>query len=213
MVRGLFRRDEQDVVLSILERSIVFLTPDRIDAVLRGREFLHSAWTLANLYLSSVGAELLSDDAPRIVGMSEGTECFVTVEYFADTENPFADFVVHEAAHVFHNCKRERVGLRATRRREWLLDVDFRKRETFAYACEAYGRILERAKRPAERSALAEEAARIGPPAESVEPGEYASILREAAGARNGWRRILAGCAPARPSRIRSTGRTDSSHS
>jgi len=33
------------------------------------------------------------------------------------------------------------VGLPETNQREWLLDIDFRKRET--YACEAYSRILE----------------------------------------------------------------------
>ena len=30
---------------------------------------------------------------------------------------------------------RDTVGLSVTRRREWLLDIDYRKRETFAYAC------------------------------------------------------------------------------
>lgn len=57
-------------------------------------------------------------------------------------QDPFADYVVHEAAHVFHNCKRATVGLPATRRREWLLDIDYRKRETFAYACEAFSRMV-----------------------------------------------------------------------
>lgn len=37
---------------------------------------------------------------------------------------------------------------------EWLLPIDFAKREEFAYACEAYGRIRERAKNPAERRRL-----------------------------------------------------------
>ncbi len=35
------------------------------------------------------------------------------------------------------------MGPPETHQREWLLDIDFRKRETFAYACEAYSRILE----------------------------------------------------------------------
>ena len=37
---------------------------------------------------------------------------------------------------------------------EWLLPIDFAKREEFAYACEAYGRIRERAKNQAERRRL-----------------------------------------------------------
>jgi hypothetical protein len=79
----------------------------------------------------------MSDDAPWIVGFSEETTFYVSPEYFRD-DQPFADFVVHEAAHVFHNCKRRTLGLPETRTREWLLDIVFAKRETFAYACEAY---------------------------------------------------------------------------
>jgi hypothetical protein len=44
------------------------------------RDFDNSARTLANLYLASLGAELLA-------------------------ENPFADFLDHEAAHIFHTCR------------------------------------------------------------------------------------------------------------
>ncbi len=200
MVRGLFPRSEQEAVIGLLERSIVFLTPDRIASILRGRSFPHSAWMLANLYLVSLGAEPLSADAPRIVGMSEETTCFVSVEYFdAAEQGPFEDFVVHEAAHVFHSCKRRTIALRESPRRgEWLLDIAFRKREMFAYACEAYSRILERATRPADRRALAKEAAGNDPPDDSVDPEEYASILRAATAARTrlgGFRAILDRCA------------------
>lgn len=48
---------------------------------------------------------------------SEETTCYVSVEYFRD-HDPCADYVVHEAAHIFHNCKRATVGLPETRRRE-----------------------------------------------------------------------------------------------
>jgi hypothetical protein len=64
------------------------------------------------------------------------------MDYF-QTEEPLADFIVHEVAHIFHNCKRKRIGLPFPRRREWLLEIDFAKRETFACACEAYSRLLE----------------------------------------------------------------------
>ena len=73
--------------------------------------------------------------------LSEETTCYVSPAYFGE-EDPFADVVVHEVAHIFHNCKRHKAGLRQTRRREWLLDIEFRKRETFAYACEAYACVL-----------------------------------------------------------------------
>jgi hypothetical protein len=81
MVRGLLPIVEQQSVLDILARSLVFLTPSTIDAVLN-KGFPRSAWDLANLYLLSCGAKLLADDAPRIVGMSEDTTCFVSMDYF-----------------------------------------------------------------------------------------------------------------------------------
>lgn len=128
--------------MQLLEKSAVFVIPDTIDSILKNIRYESTAWDLANLYLLSVGAELLSEDAERIVGLSEATTCFVSLEYFVQ-QDKFADFIVHEAAHVFHNSKRERLGLRSTRRREFLLEIDFHQRETFAYACEAYSRILE----------------------------------------------------------------------
>jgi hypothetical protein len=141
---------------------------------------------------------LLGDDAPRLVGLSEETICYVSPEYFAE-DDPFADFIVHEAAHIFHNCKRATIGLRETRTKVWLLDIEYRKRETFAYSCEAYARILERGKYSAERCALAEKygrAARISD--ERVDAAEVAGIVRAAAAARNGWKVILGRCAPMR---------------
>ena len=41
-----------------------------------------------------------------------------------------------------------------TRKREFLLEIAFAKRELFAYACEAYARIMERARSPADRRKL-----------------------------------------------------------
>ena len=149
------------------------------------------------MYLLSVGAELLGRKAARIVGMSEETTCYVSPDYFAEDDDPFADFIVHEAAHIFHNCKRRTIGLRETRTKEWLLDIEFRQRETFAYSCEAYARIAARARNPRERRALAAEYGskrRISE--ERVDPAEVASIVAEAANARNGWKVILARCAP-----------------
>ena len=195
MVRGLFARTEQDIVLATFEKSVVYVTSDTIESILLNQRWDHS-WTLANMYLLSVGARLLGKKAARIVGMSEETTCYVSPDYFAEGD-PFADFIVHEAAHIFHNCKRRTIGLRETRTKEWLLDIEFRQRETFAYSCEAYARIITRAKSPTERRALATEYAskrRIS--AEGVDAVEVANIVTEAANARNGWKVILARCAP-----------------
>ena len=196
MVRGLFPRKEHDIVLALLRDSVVFLTPSRIENVLRTQSWHHTTWNLANLYLGSIGAELLSPDALRIVGLSVDTTCYVSLNYL-DDDDAFDDFLVHEVAHVFHNCKRRTAGLPFTRRREWLVDIKFQQRETFAYACEAWSWILEQARKPVERIELAERYGReFRVPDDRVDTAEVADILLQASGRRNGWKVILARCAP-----------------
>ena len=196
MVRGLFPADEQAVLMEMFSRSIVFLTPDNIVSVIMKTSFASTAWDLANLYLLSCGAEPLSKEAPELVGLSEETTCYVSMTYFR-SENRLDDFVVHEAAHVFHNCKREMIGLPIIRGREWLLDIDYHKRELFAYACEAYGCIAALGSTPTSRKALlAEIEADWIPPDDRVDVDEYLATLHEAVCARNGWKRILERCRP-----------------
>ena len=198
MVKGFFPKAEQTIVLSMLERSVVFLTPRNIASVLRDMPWLDTAWDLANLYLASHSAELLSVEAQPILGLSIETTCYVSTDYFRSA-NPFDDFVLHEAAHVFHNCKREMLGLPHSRHREWLLEIEYRKRETFAYACEAYSRLLELGRNSKHRQDLLSElAATPLPNDERVDGAEYLDILAEAVTARNGWKRILARCSPSR---------------
>jgi hypothetical protein len=198
MVRGLFPSVEQDAVLAAVSRSVVFLTCANIEAVLFEQRWDRTAWDIANLYLGATGAQLLGEDSPGLVGLSEETTCYVSPDYFAE-DDPFADYVVHEVAHIFHNCKRGSIGLRETRSRVWLLEIEYRKRETFAYSCEAYARILERGMTRAARIALAEEygmTARISD--ERTDSAEVCNIVRTAAAARNGWKVILSRCAPMR---------------
>ena len=90
------------------------------------------------------------------------------------------DFVVHEAAHIFHNCKRQKIGLPATGRREWLLDIDFGKRETFAYACEVYSRILELGRSTSARRELLSHREKPCVAERSGRCGEYINILHAA---------------------------------
>ena len=205
MVKGLFPVHEQASVLEVLERTVVFLTPVNIDAVLASTRYLGTAWDLANLYLASADAPLLSAVAPSIIGLSEETTCYVSANYFHDSKR-FDDVVVHEAAHIFHNCKREMIGLPEIRGHEWLLEIDFAKRETFAYACEAYSRLVTLGSRRADRIMLLAELVQAPPvPDDRVDLDEYLDILREAIAARNGWKRILKRCAPAKPGRARIT--------
>jgi hypothetical protein len=203
MVQGLFPKREQEVVLRLLEQSVVVVTTANIERLLVEAHWEHTAWVLANLYLGSIGVPLLSPDAPNLVGISEETTCYLSLDYLRDN-HPLTDYLVHEAAHVFHNCKRHTLGLPATRNHEWLLAIEFRKRETFAYACEAYGAICAQAARAGERTRLLRMLeARPTPADERVDPEEFLDIVREACAARNGWSRILARCAPVRTGRAR----------
>ncbi len=197
MVDGLFAKSDRDAVLATLEKSVVFLTHESIEGVLLRQSWLRTAWDLANLFLGSVDADLLGPGAPRILGLSEETTCYVSAIYFAEREK-MEDFVIHEAGHIFHNCKRRTVGLPESRTREWLLHLEFKKRETFAYSCEAYGWILEHAGSRAERLAMAEEFSKHESEVndDTVDPDELADIVKEACGARNGWKVILARCSP-----------------
>ncbi len=206
MVDGLFPKEERENVLAIVERSVIFLTPENIVRVLRSERWLHTAWSLANLYLLSVGVDPLSDDAPLIVGLSQDTTCYVSLAYFDETD-PCVDFIVHEVAHIFHNCKRATVNLPTTRRHEWLLDIDFRKRELFAYACETYGCILAAGgTRECRIDALARHVEGELPRDESIDIGEYLGILAESVRSRSGWKVILRRCSPTGPSRLHVAG-------
>ena len=86
MVAGLFPKEEREGILAIAERSVVFLTPENIVRVLRSERWLHTAWSLANLYLVSIGVEPLSDDAPMIVGLSQDTTCYVSMAYLGPVQ-------------------------------------------------------------------------------------------------------------------------------
>ena len=123
MVGAFFVKSEQAIVIDKLGQSVVFLTPNTIEAVLRQVQWNSTAWKLANLFLESVGADLLADEAPRLIGLSEET-CYVSAGYFS-SDDKFEDDVLHEVAHMFHNCKRETIGLPKIRGREWLLDIEY----------------------------------------------------------------------------------------
>ena len=194
MVHGLFPAKERQTVLDIFEQSLWFVTHDNIEQLLAETSWLTSAWEIANLYLGSLGLLGLNDQPVGFVGFSEERTIYCSMSYFQD-QAPFADWVVHEAAHVFHNWKRDRAGLPCTRNREFLLEIAFTHRETFAYACEAYGRIQEQAKSPARRrQLLALYTQKHVPECECLARTELVSILAEAMDVRNGWALILRRC-------------------
>jgi hypothetical protein len=208
MVCGLFPAKERQVMLDLFERALVFVSGGNIEDLISETRSLSTAHQIANLFLGSLGLPGLDDQPVGFVGFSEETTFYVSMDYFKNGD-PFADWVVHEAAHVFHNWKRAYVGLPRTRTRDFLLNISFVKREVFAFACEAYSRILERAKGPADRRRLyAEYVEKWVPHCDKADRAELVDALASAVEARNGWKRILAHCSPPRrPHMVSSTGR------
>ncbi len=201
MVCGLFPAKERQVMLDLFEKSLVFVSGDNIETLIRETDRLSTARQTTNLFLGSLGLPGLDDQPVVFVGFSEETTFYVSMAYFKEGD-PFADWVVHEAAHVFHNWKRAYVGLPETRTREFLLNIAFAKREVFAYACEAYSRILEQAKGPADRRRRYAEYVENGVPDDArICHYELVDVVESAVEARNGWKRILAHCSP--PSMIK----------
>jgi hypothetical protein len=202
MVRGLFPAVEREPVQRALERSVIFLTADNIHEVITSARWLKTAWRVANIYLDSIGAEPLGSGV-QPVGLGEETTSYISLKYFSEDDS-FADYVVHEMAHVFHNWKRVWTGLREIRHREFLLNIDFAKRETFAFACEVYSRILCLGQSPSERRQLLEQFGRKSQIAGTGEERvELLQILEAAVEARNGWKRILERCSDGRAKRLR----------
>lgn len=196
MVCGLFPAKEHQVLLDRLEKALVFVSGETIERLVSEADSPSTARQIAHLFLGSLGLPGLDDRPVGFVGFSEETTLYVSMEYFEDGD-PFADWVVHEAAHVFHNWKRAYVGLPATRTREFLLNIAFAKREVFGYACEAYSRILERANSPADRRRLyAEYVENWAPHGDQTDRDALVNALAAAVAARNGWKRILAHCRP-----------------
>jgi len=65
MVRGLFPRAEQDVVLATLEKSVVYVTSETIEPLLTNHDYDSSAWDLANLIAVGTTLHLSARVAPR----------------------------------------------------------------------------------------------------------------------------------------------------
>lgn len=110
MVYGLFAASERATVLDVLARSVVFLTRENIAEIIAKAPWLSTAWKVADIFLTGCGAEGLRRDAGQLVGLSEGTTCYVSAAEYFSCRDGFEDFVVHEAAHIFHNCKRSATG-------------------------------------------------------------------------------------------------------
>jgi hypothetical protein len=106
-----------------------------------------------------------------------------------ESKDPYSDVIVHEAAHLLHYLKPRNYRLHTRRGQERFVDVEFRHRELFAFACEAYSRVVLHGGRKS-RIAFAEmmHDGAFSFPRSQV--GKVAALVLGAARARNGWRVI-----------------------
>jgi len=70
MVRGLFPAKERQIMLTLFEEALVFVTRDNIEGILLETPYLFTAWQIANLYLGSFGLPGLDDRPARLVGLA-----------------------------------------------------------------------------------------------------------------------------------------------
>ena len=164
-----------------------------------------SAWDLANLYLLSVGAELLGEEAARIVGHERGDDLLRLAGLLRRGRSVRRLHRPRGRAHLPQLQAAQTIGLRETRHEGVAARhrvPEARDVRVLVRGVRAHARACEDARRSGARSrSSTARSARISD--ERVDPAEVASIVAEAATARNGWKVILARCAPiARPRSI-----------
>jgi hypothetical protein len=189
MVKGLVQEDWQEVALRELASRTFVLNfrgaKAAMDVELPSCD-MESPWRILWALYGDYG--LKPDDIEMMCDGLAGD--FAHVRWSAyETKDPYSDVIVHETAHLLHYLKPRNFGLHVHRHQERFVDVEFRHRELFAFACEAYSRVVVRGERKW-RLAFAEkmqESAFSFPPDQLV---EVAALVLEAARARNGWRVI-----------------------
>ena len=187
MVKGLVQDDWQEVALRELTARTFVLNfqgaRTAMDAEL-ATSFMGTArqilWALYGDYgLKPERIDMGCD------GVCAGEFAHVTLSAY-ESKDPYTDVIVHEAAHLLHYLKPRHYRLHTRRGQERFVDVEFRHRELFAFACEAYSRVVLHGGRKS-RIAFAEKMhdGAFSFPRSQVE--EVAALVLCAARARNGW--------------------------
>jgi hypothetical protein len=189
MVTGLVQEDWREIVLrEISRRTFVLNRPGAraaIEAELKTC-FMGSAWRVLWSLFGDHG--LKPDDID--VGCDGLAGDYAHVRWSAyETQDPYSDVVVHEAAHMLHYLKPSHYGLHVRRGQERFVDIEFSHRELFAYACEAYSRVILHGDRKS-RIAFAENMQEGAFSFPRAELADAAALVAKAARARNGWRVI-----------------------
>lgn len=101
---------------------------------------LRTAWQVLWIFFEGFG--LKPDDVQvNCDGVSGGEYAHIRWSS-AHTKDPYSDVIVHEAEHLLHYLKPEHYGFKVRRGQERFVDVEFHHRELFAFACEAYSRVI-----------------------------------------------------------------------
>jgi hypothetical protein len=200
MVSGLVQADWRDVALrEITARTFILNLPGTRMAVEAELStcFMGSAWRVLWSLFEDYG--LKPDDIN--VGCDGLAGDYAHVRWSAyQTDDPYSDVVVHEAAHMLHYLKPSRYGFQVRRGQERFVDVEFHHRELFAYACEAYSRVVLRGDRRS-RIAFVEKMPDAAFSFPRTEIKEVAALVLSATRARNGWRLIREATVIRRPRR------------
>ena len=189
MVSGLVQADWRGVALrEITARTFILNLPGTRMAVEAELStcFMGSAWRV--LWSLFEDYRLKPDDIN--VGCDGLAGDYAHVRWSAyQTDDPYSDVVVHEAAHMLHYLKPSHYGFEVRRGQERFVDIEFCHRELFAYASEAYSRVILHGERKS-RIAIAEKMQDGAFSFPRAELADVAALVLEAARARNGWRVI-----------------------
>ena len=189
MVTGLLPGDWRDVALrEITARTFVLNLPGTRAAIEAELStcFMGDAWRILWALFGDHG--LKPDDVK--VGCDGLAGDYAHVRWSAyQTNDPYSDVVVHEAAHMLHYLKPSHYGFHVRRGQERFVDVEFRHRELFAYACEAFSRVILHGERKS-RIVFAEKMVDAAFSFPRSQIAEVAALVLSATRGRNGWRLI-----------------------
>lgn len=190
MVRGLVPPAWQQVALNeIADRMFVLNLPGAKAGMEAELSTCFSSTARKVLWACFADYGLLPNDIEiDFSGISGGSYAHCRWSAF-HSDDAYSDVIVHEAAHLLHYLKPELCGLRVPKTKERFVDVDFHRRELFAYTCEAYSCVLQRGNHTSRLgfAGMMRDDAFSFPDDQIV---QISDLVAAATRARNGWRTI-----------------------
>jgi hypothetical protein len=135
MVKGLVQSDWQEIALRELTGRTFVLNLQGAKAAIDAEFstcYMGSAWQILWSLFGDYG--LKPDEIEAECDGIAGDYAHARWSAY-QSEDPYGDVIVHEAAHLLHYLKPGQYGLHVRRGQERFVDVEFRHRELFAFAC------------------------------------------------------------------------------